>query len=146
MDMSHPGGFRQTVSTVSVSLASDANDEIKMSSKLNAESIGDWACTMANGIKGEPVRGGRKRGREHLPLPVRSGCRLCARPCYWSHSPISSKPTRGCCSLRRAAPNAPWTLHCAFLCIFLGVNALRLWHLFLAPFLWSKIEPTTFIL
>lgn len=68
------GGFRQTVSTVSVSLASDANDEIKMSSKLNAESIGDWACTMANGIKGEPVRGGRKRGREHLPLPVRSGC------------------------------------------------------------------------
>lgn len=29
-----------------------------MSSKLNAESIGDWACTMANGIKGETAKGG----------------------------------------------------------------------------------------
>ena len=85
------------MSVVSVSLASDANDEIKMSSKLNAESIGDWACTMANGIKGETVRREREserereregeggREREHPPLSVRSGCRLCVLACYWSH-------------------------------------------------------------
>lgn len=92
MGMSHPGVFPSKTEgknlscpSVSVSLVSDANDEIKMSSKLNAESIGDWACTMANGIKGEMARGGRKkRGRDHPPLlfPLRApcGCRLFPLP------------------------------------------------------------------
>lgn len=74
---------------MSVSLVSDANDEIKMSSKLNAESIGDWACTMANGIKGETVTRERERESEggggSPPLSVLSSCRLCALACYWSH-------------------------------------------------------------
>lgn len=63
---------------MSVSLVSDANDEIKMSSKLNAESIGDWACTMANGIKGETVTRERERESEGGGGVLPSLCSLAA--------------------------------------------------------------------
>lgn len=92
------------MSTVSVRLASDANDEIKMSSKLNAESIGDWACTMANGIWerlcGEREKeGGREKGRPPL------FCTLCGYSpwvlsCYWSHSPIRHQMNTGLLALK----------------------------------------------
>lgn len=80
---------------MSLSLASDANDEIKMSSKLNAESTGDWACTMANGIKGETVRGGRERRGEEgeMVLPSAAGCAR-APLLLVSFSPISSKTSK----------------------------------------------------
>lgn len=60
-----------------------------MSSKLNAESIGDWACTMANGIKGEAARES-ERERERASSP------LCAPSCYWSHTvPIRQQMNTG---------------------------------------------------
>lgn len=64
-----------------------------MSSKLNAESIGDWACTMANGIKGETARGEEEseRGggeRESSPLRALWLQAACARLLLVSYSPI----------------------------------------------------------